>query len=98
MKNAKLIDVLPTLFGLVTLGGMLVYRVLRPTGRDTASLLALVILGGTLITLATSVTSVIIGASSRKFRSFHAVNLGWALAGVVFLALLNLSLNHMFGR
>jgi hypothetical protein len=98
MKNVKLLDTLPTPLGLVTIGGMLLYRMSRPIGNNTASVLALVILGGTLITLVISVISVTGAIARHKFRSFHAVNLVWALAGGGFLAMLNLSLNHMFGR
>jgi hypothetical protein len=78
MKNIKLIDILPTLFGSVA---VLTYFVRIP-GFDFA---AIMLYGGSFLALVTAIISVKIVPWMRPVNHLYYVNIAWIAVTVIYL-------------
>jgi hypothetical protein len=84
MKNIKLIDVLPTVFGLLAIAGLGVtmQHIVSPGPG------LLMVLGGGIGSLITGLLSVLIAKFQHSSSSIHALNIVWVVAVVGFFGLM----------
>jgi hypothetical protein len=87
MKNVRLIDALPTVFGVIALVGYAVFRVFNPNSNPgpAGTLGPMLLIGGGVAALLTALLSVVTAIMKNKFQRVHYVNLLWiALPGLFF--------------
>jgi hypothetical protein len=95
MKNVRLIDALPTVFGIIAVIGLVMETSLSPnttTGPLTALGPMLLFAGGA-ISLATGLASVVNAMMRHSFGKVHVLNIGWVLLpGIFFIWSLSIAL------
>ncbi|SRR6266540_238901 len=97
--STNLIDVLPTLFGLIALVGLSVFS-LGPHHRGTglSAVLFLIVYGGAALAVIGGLISLIVAAvNKRQAGAWQVVNLVWLLGGIALFVLYVNSLSHLFG-
>jgi cyanate permease len=77
MKNTKIIDILPTLFGVI--GGIGAIF-----ASSSNSLATIMLYGGGGATLVTAFVSVMRARSARKASKIHAINAGWIALSILY--------------
>ena len=85
MKRSKLIDILPTAFGLIALSGV----TLPGLWNGVTGLGPVLLFGGGAATLITGIASAIIANRNHTFNGVHSLNVGWAaVSGIALLLVL----------
>jgi hypothetical protein len=91
MKNIKLLDILPSIFGLIAVAGAVIPGLWGDVGLGP-----MMLYGGLVVTFVTALMS--FAARDRKFQAVHYLNAAWLVLLLLFLGWMTVViLNwHMF--
>ena len=101
--NVKLIDALPTVFGLVATAGVVLFYTTRHAASDgLLSTVALMISGGVVFTFLASLLSILVAFARHSFKSEPTpnvvwLNLVWLCATIVAYSWYSASWEHFGG-
>jgi hypothetical protein len=88
MKHVKLVDALPTLFGVIALVGFVIFTMFNPSAHPgpEGTLGPMLLFGSGAISLITGIASVVIAARNKTLSKAQTVNIGWVLLIGAFFA------------
>jgi hypothetical protein len=88
MKKMKLLDILPTIFGLIAILGLASWTLIPSISYWSYSNLSpMMLYGGAALALVTGLISVALAALRRSFTAVHVLNIVWLLAAGIFFVL-----------